>query len=55
MAMTVQDLYNWAVENNVENCEILVRDCYGSEGYVYLPDIVEHTFENGESYKEIEL
>lgn len=53
--MTIQELYNWAVENNVENCDIIVRDCYGSKTEYIEPNIVHHHHNNGSDYYEIEL
>lgn len=42
--MTIKDLYEWAVENNVEKYELYVqyRDeggCYSGRGYIYDGDI----------------
>lgn len=48
--MTIKELYEWAVQNGVENCDLVVRDYSGSETYNVLPEVVEY-----ECYKEVEL
>ena len=31
--MTINDLYKWALEENVEDCEIVARDNYTDKDY----------------------
>ncbi len=48
--MTIQELYDWAVENNVLDCDIVVRDNCGDTTHYVEPEIVKHT-----GYTEVEL
>ena len=51
--MTIQELYNWAVENNVEDCDIIVKDSYGSDTYCVDPEIKGCGYFNAEGDMEI--
>ena len=53
--MTVQELYDWACSKGVANCDIVTRDLDGSKTYYITPEIVPHTYTNGEEYIEVEL
>lgn len=53
--MTVQELYEWACSKGVANCDLVVRDYYGSQTNYIDPEIVPHVYDNGEEYIEIEL
>lgn len=48
--MTIEELYLWAVKNNVTDGEIVIRDSFGDRTDYIEPTIVEH---NG--YIEVEL
>ena len=52
--MTIKELYNWAVKNNVEDCDISVRDYSGSYSSNVEPEIVNHQ-NNETNWIEIEL
>ena len=53
--MTIQELYDWAKEHEVENYDLVIRDCDGSLTYYIEPVITTHTYNNGERYCEVEL
>ena len=53
--MTIQELHDWAVENNVLDCDIIIRDSYGDHTSYIEPTIVTHKCANGSEYKEVEL
>ena len=49
--MTIQELYDWAVENDVANCDLVVRDSFGSTTHDIQPEILTHYT----GYFEVEL
>ena len=53
--MTIQELYDWAVREGVENCDLVVCTPDGDTTHYILPEIVTHTYQNGDKYKEVEL
>ena len=53
--MTIYQLYQWAVENHVEDCELSVRDSDGWYTNNIEPEIITHKYENGYAFKEVEL
>ena len=53
--MTIKELYEWAVREHVENVDLVVRDLDGSETSYIEPNIVRHTYPNGQEYVEVEL
>jgi len=50
--MTIKELYEWAKNNEVEDCDLVVRDFRGSYTYGIIPEVVEYS--DG-SKKEVEL
>lgn len=40
--MTIKELYEWAVNNEVEDCNLVVRDYIGSYTYNVIPEVVEY-------------
>lgn len=50
--MTIKELYEWAKNNDVEDCDLEVRDFRGSYTYNVVPEVVEYS--DG-SKKEVEL
>lgn len=50
--MTIKELYEWAVNNEVEDCDLVVRDFTGSYTYNVIPEVVEYG--DGEN-KDVEL
>ncbi len=53
--MAVQELYDLACSKGVANCDIVTRDLDGSKTYYIEPEIVNHTYPNGEEYLEVEI
>ena len=53
--MTIKELYDWAIENEVEDVDLLIRDCDGSYTYFVEPIVILRTCVNGTTYKEVEL
>lgn len=53
--MTIAELYEWACDKGVENCDLVVRGYDGSQTYYINPDIVRHDCPDGTEYAEIEL
>lgn len=48
--MTIQELYDWAKENKVLDCDLVVRDSCGTCTHLVEPEIVSHR-----TYIEVEL
>lgn len=48
--MSIKDLYEWAVQHKVENCDVFVYDCHGDMTY-----LSEKYIEQRDGYTEIEL
>ena len=48
--MTAKELFEWALNNGIENCNLVVRDIEGNETKDFKPIIIKHT-----DYTEIEL
>ena len=48
--MTIQELYNWAKDNDVTNCDIVVTDYRSGETHYVNPEIVDCG-----SYYEVKL
>ena len=48
--MTIEELYKWAKENNVIDCDLIIRDYDGSKTSSIEPEIIN---ENG--YVRVEL
>ena len=48
--MTIEELYEWAKENNVLDCDLVIRDSCGSYTHWIEPEIVSHG-----TYIEVEL
>lgn len=53
--MTIQQLYDWACREGVEDCELIVRDSNGSETCYIEPTINHIKYPNGIEYDEVEL
>ena len=53
--MTIQELYDWACREGVEDCELTVRDSNGSETSCIEPTIHHLKYSNGVEYDEVEL
>ena len=53
--MTIKELYEWAKNNEVEDCDLVVRGFTGSYTYNVLPEVVEYKNYDGEWEKEVEL
>lgn len=50
--MTIQELYEWAIKNGTEDCDLVVRDFTGSYTYNVIPEVVEY---GDEENKDVEL
>lgn len=48
--MTIKELYEWAIQNNVENADIVVYDYDGAKTSYIEPTIIQH---NG--YVDVEV
>ena len=48
--MTIQELYDWAKENNALDGDLIIRDCYGSETHWIEPVVIHY-----DTYYEVEL
>ena len=53
--MTIQELYDWACREGVENCDLAVKDSDGCNTSYIEPYITYHNCENGTEYTEVEL
>ena len=53
--MTIQELYDWAVENNVTDAYIIVRDSTGANTDYIEPEIVNHKNQFGIGWTDVEL
>lgn len=53
--MTIQELYDWACKEEVENCDIVVLGIDGCKNNFPEPYIEHHKYSNGIEYIEIEL
>ena len=53
--MTIQELYDWAVENNVENEEIVTYTYYGEHTSSIQPEIIKIEGRNGLGWTMVEL
>lgn len=53
--MTIQELYDWACREGVEDCDLIVKDFDGWNTSYIEPYIVHHKYENGTEYNEVEL
>lgn len=48
--MTIQELYEWAKENNALDGDLIIRDCFGSETTWIEPVVIHY-----DTYYEVEL
>ena len=53
--MTIQELYDWAVENNVTDAYIVVKDYTGADTDCIEPEIVNHKNQFGIGWTDVEL
>lgn len=53
--MTIQQLYDWACREGVEDCELIVKDSNGSDTSYIEPTINHFKYSNGIEYDEVEL
>ena len=53
--MTIAELYEWAVREGVEDCDISVRGSDGCQTTYIEPTIEHHKYLNGTEYLEVEL
>lgn len=52
--MSIRDLFEWAINEGVEDADLIVRDSYGSTTTYIEPYIIRHNFD-GTEYIEVEL